>query len=116
MRPYTPKTRGHPLYWASVTHRVSGVLLAFFLPVHFYVLSLAVNEASAFDEFTAWAEAPLVKAAEIGLVLLLAVHLMGGLRVLSIEFLAWRNWQKNAAAISIGLSFLIGLAFMLNVV
>ena len=41
---------------------------------------------------------PLVKFAEFGLVFLLAVHLFGGLRLLALEFLPWRDWQKTLAA------------------
>ena len=80
------------------------------------MLSLAVNEATRFDTFMAWAEMPLVKAAETGLVVLLALHLTGGIRVLAVEFLAWRDWQKNAAAAVAGLRLLAGLVFALNLI
>ena len=40
--------------------------------------------------FLRWTEQPLVKAREIALVLLLAVHLAGGLRLLLVEFVGWR--------------------------
>ena len=34
--------RNHPTYWAFLLHRLSGLALAIFLPVHLYVLSMAV--------------------------------------------------------------------------
>ena len=78
--------RNHPTYWAFVTHRVSGLVLTLFLPVHFYVLAMAV-EASAFDAFVGWTDRPFVKAAEAILVGLFAVHMAGGLRLLALEFI-----------------------------
>ena len=70
-------TRNHPTYWAFVVHRVSGLALALFLPVHLYVLSLALKGAAALDDFLRWTDMPLVKVAESVLVLLLAAHMAG---------------------------------------
>ena len=36
--------RTHPLWYAFILHRVSGALLALFLPAHFYVLALALTD------------------------------------------------------------------------
>jgi fumarate reductase subunit D len=107
--------RNHPNYWAFLLHRVSGLLLAFFLPLHFWALGTAIEGAARLDGFLRWTSAPLVKLAEIGLVVLLAAHLTGGLRLLAIEFLAWRRWQKTAVALSAGASLAMGLVFLLNV-
>ena len=105
--------RGHAGYWAFVVHRVSGVLLALFLPGHFIALGSALEGAAAFDSFLAWTELPLVKFAEWGIVLLLAAHLAGGLRVLALEFLPWRDWQKTLAALAAAVSLAVALAFAL---
>ena len=106
--------RNQATYWAFILHRVSGVVLALFLPVHFYMLSIAVTDAARFDGFVKWTEMPLVKFAETGLVVLLALHLTGGLRLLALEFLPWRDWQKSAVALACGLSLIVGLVFLLN--
>lgn len=103
----------HPGYWAFLVHRISGVLLSVFLPVHFFALGSALNGAAAFDAFLAWTQMPLVKFAEWGIVLLLAAHLTGGLRLLALEFLPWRDWHKTLAAIAAGVSLAAGLAFAL---
>jgi fumarate reductase subunit D len=50
------------------------------------------------------------------LVVLLAAHLAGGLRVMALEFLGWRARQKDMVAVSAGLALLVGLVFLLNVV
>ena len=106
--------RNHPSYWAFVVHRISGLALALFLPVHLYVLSLALEDAAALDGFLRWTDLPIVKLAETGLVVLLAAHMAGGLRLLAVEFLPWRDWQTTlvvvvgAVAVAAGLLFLLG--------
>jgi fumarate reductase subunit D len=108
--------RNHPGYLAFVAHRVSGVLLALFLPVHFLVLGLALEDAAALDGFLRWTERPLVKVAEWGLVVLLAVHLSAGLRLLLIELLPWRGAYHGLIGVGAGASLLVGLIFVLLVV
>ena len=95
--------------WVALVHRVSGIALALFLPAHFWVL----GQGLAMDAFLKWTEQPLVKFAEWGLVMLLAAHLGGGLRVLALEFLPWRDWQKSLAAAAAALTLGWGLAFAL---
>jgi fumarate reductase subunit D len=38
----------------------------------------------------------------------------GGIRVLMLEFLAWRDWQKTLLAVAAGVTLTVGLAFLLN--
>ena len=101
--------RQHPSYWTFVVHRVSGVALALFLPLHFWTLGSALQ----LDSFIAWTQQPLVKLGEWLIVLALAAHLGGGLRVLALEFLPWRDWQKSLAAAAAALTLAVGLAFAL---
>ena len=110
------RARNHPAYWAFVVHRVSGFTLAVFLPFHFWALGQALQGAAALDGFLHWTEQPLVKFAECGLVLLLAAHMAGGVRLLMLEFLAWRDWQKSLIAVAAGASLAACLVFALNVV
>ena len=109
------RARSHPTYIAFVVHRVSGLLLALFLPAHFWALSSAISGEARLDGFLRWTENPLVKAAETVLVVLLAAHLAGGLRVMALEFLGWRRAQKDLVALSAGVSVVIGILFLLNV-
>ena len=108
------RARAHPAYWAFAVHRVSGVLLALFLPLHFWALGEALQGEARLDSFLRWTEQPLVKAAEIGLVVLLAAHMTGGVRLLMLELLPWRDWQKSLLAAATGLSIAIGLVVLLN--
>ena len=109
------RARNHPAYWAFLVHRFSGLLLALFLPLHFWVLGQALAGEARLDGFLRWTEQPLVKFAETVLVLLLAAHVTGGVRLLMLEFLAWRDWQRSLLAIAAGVSVAAGLAFLLNV-
>ncbi len=77
--------RTHAEYVAFLVHRISGVGLSIFLPLHFYVLGLAIEE-SALDGALAWTDNTLVKFMEIGLLGLLGVHMAGGIRILALEF------------------------------
>ncbi len=105
--------RGHLAWWAFAVHRLSGVALALFLPAHFLALGTALKGEMALDEFLLWSEQPLVVAAEWVLVMLLAAHLAGGLRVLALEFLPWRNWQKTLATLAAAFALAAGLVFAL---
>ena len=60
-----------------------------------------------------WTNQPLVIAGEWVLVMLLAAHLAGGLRLLALELLPWRNWQKTLAALAAAFALGAGLAFAL---
>ncbi len=104
--------RRHPGYAAFLAHRISGVLLAVFLPAHFLVLGLALEDAAAFEGFLRWTEAPLVKFAEWGLVVLLGAHLAAGLRLLALELLPWRGARFGLIGWGASATFAIGLAFL----
>lgn len=93
----------------ALVHRVSGIALALFLPVHFWALGRGLE----MQAFLAWTEQPLVRAAEWGIVVLLAAHLGAGLRVLAIEFLDWHEWQKGLATVAATITLGVGLAFAL---
>jgi fumarate reductase subunit D len=108
--------RNHPLWFAYIVHRLSGVLLALFLPVHFYVLGMALKGTAELDVFLNWTKIPLVKFAEAGLVFLLAVHIFGGLRLLAVEFLPWSPRQKSYAAIATAASFFVATIFFMNAI
>ena len=92
------RSRNHPAYWAFIVHRVSGIALAAFLPVHFWALAQALRGEAALDAFLRLADAPLAKFAEWGLV---------------IEFLPWSGLRKDWIAATVGISIASGLAFAL---
>ena len=79
------------------------------------VLSLAFHGGARLDAFLRWSDQPLVKFAEGGLVFLLMVHLLGGLRVLVIENFAWRDGQKQLATLAAAVSAIIAFIFLVRV-
>ncbi|MBF2759611.1 MAG: succinate dehydrogenase [Ectothiorhodospiraceae bacterium AqS1] len=93
-------------YRAFLAHRLSGLALALFLPLHFLALGLALEGADPLDRFLAFAELPLVRISQWALVVLLAIHLGLGLRLLALELRVWRGhripwigWSAVAAAV-----------------
>ena len=111
------KISGHrkqPLWFAFIVHRISGLVLALFLPLHFWVLSLALNDRAALDGFLSWTDFWYVKLAEYGLVFLLSVHFFGGLRLIALEWLPWSPAQKTYAATALAAGFAVSTSFFLS--
>jgi fumarate reductase subunit D len=104
--------RRDALWIAALVHRVSGLALACFLPLHFLALGLAIDGEARLDGFLRWTANPWVKATEAGLVFLLAVHMLGGLRVLAVENLAWREGQRRLALLAGGGALLAAVLFL----
>lgn len=113
MRPHSD----HKGYYAFLGHRLSGLALAIFLPLHFATLGLAVSE-SALNGFLKIADNPLFKIAEWGLVTLLAVHFFFGMRVLVLEFLPWpapKNGRMGWIVPGAVAAGFMGLVFLVQV-
>jgi fumarate reductase subunit D len=110
------RARNHPAYWAFIVHRLSGVALSLFLPLHFWALAQALHGEARLETFLRWTDQPLVKAVEAGLVLLLAAHMAGGVRLLVLEFLPWRDWQKSLLAAAACVSLVAAAGFVLNLI
>ena len=105
-----------PGFVAALLHRLAGIALAIFLPIHFYVLSAAINGADALDAFLKVTNTPLLKFGEWVIVVALALHMALGLRVLAIEFIPVREKTRMAVSICIAAAFAVGLLYLLNAV
>jgi fumarate reductase subunit D len=105
-----------PGFLAALLHRLAGIALAIFLPVHFWTLSAALNGADFLDKFLKVTNTPLIKFAEGGIVVALTLHMALGLRVLAIEFLPMHERTRVAISICLAAGFAVGLAFAFNVV
>lgn len=108
------RARSHPAYWAFLMHRLSGLGLAVFLPLHFWALGQALQGAAALDGFLRFADQGIFKFAEWGLVVLLALHMAGGVRLLLIEFGSASGLRKNWIAGALGFAAAAGMAFALS--
>ena len=103
-----------PSFWAALVHRLSGIALAIFLPLHFLALATALDGAAALDSFLAVTRMPLVKASECALVAALATHMALGLRILAIELLAIRERTAVVLTGCVAAVVVVGAAFLLN--
>jgi len=105
------KQRG---FVAAMLHRLSGIALAIFLPLHFLALATALNGANALDAFLRVTRQPLVAFLEFGIVVALAIHMSLGLRVLAIELFDFREKTLAALSICVAAVFAVGFVFILN--
>ncbi|MBB1244303.1 MULTISPECIES: succinate dehydrogenase, cytochrome b556 subunit [Streptomyces] len=83
--------RGREGMWSWVAHRVTGVLIFFFLLVHVLDTALVRVSPEAYDETIAVYKTPLVGLMEYGLVAAVLFHALNGLRVVAVDF-----WSKGA--------------------
>jgi len=107
-------SHSHRGFVAAMLHRLSGIALAVFLPMHFLALATALNGADALDKFLAITHQPLLEFFEVSIVVALAIHLTLGLRVLAVEFFDFRERTLAAVSICLAAVFAVGLLFVLN--
>jgi fumarate reductase subunit D len=103
-----------PGFLAAMLHRLSGIALAIFLPMHFIALGMALGGADAFQSFIGVTHNVFVRVAEWGLVTALGMHMALGIRVLAIEFFAVRERSAIAVSACVACSLTVGLLFLLN--
>ena len=82
--------RGREGMWSWVAHRVTGVLIFFFLFVHVLDTSLVRVSPQAYDNVVATYKNPIVNLMEYGLVAAILFHALNGLRVVAVDF-----WAKG---------------------
>jgi succinate dehydrogenase / fumarate reductase cytochrome b subunit len=83
--------RGREGMWSWVAHRVTGVLIFFFLFAHVLDTALVRVSVESYDRVIDTYKTPLVNVMEIGLVGAVLFHALNGLRVMAIDF-----WDKGA--------------------
>jgi fumarate reductase subunit D len=107
--------RRDTLWTAALVHRLSGIGLAVFLPIHFLVLGLAISGAAKLDGFLKLTQIPAVELAETVLIFLLVVHFLGGLRLLALENGPWFTGQKRVALGVVILAAVVAFIFLVRV-
>ncbi|GJD88043.1 MULTISPECIES: succinate dehydrogenase, cytochrome b556 subunit [Methylobacterium] len=103
-----------PGFAAALIHRLSGIALALFLPMHFIALGTALQGADRLESFLGLTHNGFVRVAEWGLVCALAVHMALGLRVLAIEWLSYRERTAVVVSACLAAAFAVGLLFLLS--
>ena len=82
--------RGREGMWSWVAHRVTGVLIFFFLFAHVLDTALVRVSPDAYNRVIDTYKTPIVNLMEVGLVGAVLYHALNGLRVIAIDF-----WEKG---------------------
>ena len=100
--------RGREGMWAWVAHRVTGVLIFFFLFAHVLDTALVRVSPEAYDRIIDTYKTPVVNLMEVGLTGAVLYHALNGLRVMAIDF--WQKgtvYQKQMSYAVVGVTALI---------
>jgi succinate dehydrogenase / fumarate reductase cytochrome b subunit len=81
--------------WAFWLHRLSGLLLVFYLLLHIIVISTAVSGKGDFNAAMGFLKAPLFVALEMGLVAAVLIHGFNGVRIVLFDLGIGLKKQKE---------------------
>ncbi len=73
---------------AWILHRLSGVLIIFYLVLHIWVMSFLQKGPESFNQVMHLLESPLTKLLEIGLLGVVIYHSLNGIRLVILD-LGW---------------------------
>ena len=110
--------RGREGMWSWVAHRVTGVLIFFFLFSHVLDTALVRVSPDAYNRIMDTYKTPIVNLFEVGLVGAVLYHALNGLRVMAIDF--WdkgTRYQKHMTFAVVGVTLLVmvpGTYYMLE--
>jgi succinate dehydrogenase / fumarate reductase cytochrome b subunit len=82
--------RGREGMWSWVAHRVTGVLVFFFLFAHVLDTALVRVSPNDYDRVVDTYKHPLITLMEVGLVAAVLFHALNGIRVMLVDF-----WEKG---------------------
>jgi succinate dehydrogenase / fumarate reductase cytochrome b subunit len=72
--------------WSWLLHRITGLILVLYTFMHFFALSSSLGGASTFNAWLSNLQTTLTHLLEIGLVAVVAFHLLNGLRITIADF------------------------------
>jgi len=81
--------------WSWLLHRVTGLILVLYTFMHFFALSSSLGGASTFNAWLANLQTTLTHLLEIGLVAVVAFHLLNGLRITVVDFFLLTKSHKT---------------------
>ena len=76
--------------WTWVLHRISGVMIFFFLFAHVIDTAMVRVSPEAYNSAVATYKNPIVGLMEVGLVAAVLYHALNGIRVVLVDF-----WEKG---------------------
>ncbi len=90
--------------WSWVAHRVTGVLIFFFLFAHVLDTALVRVSPDSYNRIMDTYKTPLVNLMEVGLVGAVLFHALNGIRVILIDFWAkGTRYQKQMTYVVVSL-------------
>ncbi|MGH3316670.1 MAG: succinate dehydrogenase, cytochrome b556 subunit [Nocardioidaceae bacterium] len=104
--------RGREGMWSWVAHRITGVLIFFFLFVHVLDTALVRVSPEAYNSVIETYKNPVVGLLEVGLVAAVVYHAFNGLRVVLLDF--WSKgprYQKQMAWVVVALWVVLMVPF-----
>jgi succinate dehydrogenase / fumarate reductase cytochrome b subunit len=100
--------RGREGMWSWVAHRVTGVLIFFFLFAHVLDTALVRVSPESYNRIMDTYKTPLVNLMEVGLVGAVLFHALNGIRVMLIDFWAkGTRYQKQMTYVVVGVFLLV---------
>ena len=81
--------------WAFWFHRLSGLLITFYLLMHILVISTALAGTGSFDAAMTTLKAPIFILLEMGLIATILVHALNGVRIMLFDFGIGVKQQKE---------------------
>ena len=110
--------RGREGMWSWVAHRVTGVLIFFFLFAHVLDTALVRVSPDSYNRIMDTYKTPLVNLMEVGLVGAVLFHALNGIRVMLIDFWAkGTRYQKQMmyAVLTVFLLVMIPASYRMTV-
>ena len=100
--------RGREGMWSWVAHRVTGVLIFFFLFAHVLDTALVRVSPDSYNRIMDTYKTPIVNLMEVGLVGAVLFHALNGIRVMLIDFWAkGTRYQKQMTYAVVGVFLLV---------
>ncbi|WP_432545531.1 succinate dehydrogenase, cytochrome b556 subunit [Kineococcus sp. SYSU DK004] len=90
LKPAGTLYRGREGMWSWVMHRISGVLIFFFLFVHVLDTATVRISPEVYDAVIAQYKNPVMGIGELGLVGAVVFHALNGIRIMLVDF-----WSKG---------------------
>jgi succinate dehydrogenase / fumarate reductase cytochrome b subunit len=87
--------------WSWFLHRITGLLLLFYLFTHLWVLGSANAGPGAFDNRLASVQTPLFHFLEIGLILVVFYHMVNGIVIAFMDFADVSRKHKALVAVTV---------------
>jgi len=72
--------------WSWFLHRITGLLLLFYLFAHMWVLGSASSGPAAFNQRLQMVQSPLFHFLEVGLILVVFYHMVNGIAIAVMDF------------------------------